>query len=128
MFNLTPDTWGYLIGGVLLVHGLGHSGGYWFFDRSWLLPAAGDGVLRWACIALWLVAMAGFAGAGAGVLAHKEWWRTLAVTMAVISLPVAVLFLGGTAASNKAACVVVDVAVLVGLLLAHWPSAEVVGS
>jgi len=128
MLILSNDTWRYLISGVILLHGLGHVGGPWFFGRSWLAPSLGEGAVRWVFIGLWLVAMLGFLAAGIGILLQGTWWRTLAIAAAAISLPVTVLFLGGVAAPNKLACVVVDVTILVALLWVHWPSAEVIGA
>ncbi len=84
--------------------------------------------MRWIFIALWLVAMVLFVAAGIGILQQQVWWRTAAVIAAVISLPVTILFLGNPAASNKLACIVVDIAVLVGVLWVHWPSPELIGS
>lgn len=118
----------YLIAGVLILHGLGHSGAYWFFDRSWISKKLSQGAIRWVMIVAWAVALVFFVSAGAGLSLEHGWWRQLAVIGAVISLPVTLLYLGGVAAPNKLACVVVDIAILVGLLWAGWPSAELVGS
>ena len=74
---------------------------------------------------LWMIAGIGFVAAGIGLLTHHAWWRTLAVISAAVSLPVTVLFLGGVAASNKVAALIVDIAILVGLL---WPPVELAGS
>jgi hypothetical protein len=125
---VSNETLRYVVIIVILLHGLGHVGGPWFFDRSWLSPGLAQGALRWVFIVLWLVAMVGFVGAAIGILLQGTWWRTLAVAAAAISLPVTLLFMGGTAAPNKLACVVVDVAILVALLWGQWPSAEVIGS
>lgn len=38
------------------------------------------------------------------------------------------LFLGGVATGNKFACVAVDVVMLVALLWARWPTADIIGS
>ena len=35
--------WRVLIAGILIVHGLGHVGGPWFFTRSWLSPTLATG-------------------------------------------------------------------------------------
>jgi hypothetical protein len=72
--------------------------------------------------------MALFVAAGIGVLQQQGWWRTAAVIAAIISLPVTVLFLGGTAAPNKLAATVVDIVILVGVLWLHWPAPEMIGS
>jgi hypothetical protein len=46
----------------------------------------------------------------------------------VISLPVTLLFLAGVAKGNKFACVAVDVVILLALLWARWPTADIIGS
>lgn len=125
---MTNDMWRYLISGILIVHGLGHSGGYWFFGRSWLWAEAGNDPWKWVFVALWLVAMVGFVAAGLGLLFQQAWWRPLAVVSAVIALPVTIIFLGEPAGINKLAAAVVDIGVLVALLWAHVPSPELVGA
>jgi hypothetical protein len=114
----------YLIAGVLVVHGIGHIGGYWMFVKSWLSPSLVDTPLKWLFIAVWLVAMVGYFAAGIGLLQMQGWWRTLAVTASAVSLVVSVLYIQG-APLNAA---VADVVILAALLLLHWPSAELVGS
>jgi hypothetical protein len=68
--------------------------------------------------------MIGFIGAGIGVLQHQAWWRTAALAASVVSLIVSVLYIQGPAFNAAAA----DVIILVALLIARWPSAELVGS
>jgi hypothetical protein len=122
--EMSNEMWRYLIAGLLIVHGLGHSGGPWMFVKSWLSPALTGSPLKWLFIAVWLVAGIGFAGAGIGVLQQQAWWRTLAVVVAVISLLVSALFIQG-APFNAA---VFDVIVLAALLWLHWPPANVIGA
>jgi hypothetical protein len=126
--NMSGEMWRYIIAVVLIAHGIGHVGGPWFFGRSWLSPALAGGMVRWLFIVLWLAAMLGFVGAGIGVLAQREWWRTLAIAASVLSIPVAALFLGSAATQPLINASVMDVVVLLRLLWARWPSAELIGS
>ena len=121
---MSNDWLRYLVSGFLIVHGLGHSGGYWMFIRSWLSPDLLNNPWKWIFVVVWLVAMIGFVIAGVGVLQQKSSWRALSIAASVVSLIVAALFIQG-APLNAA---VADVVVLVALLLFNWPSAELVGS
>jgi len=121
---MSNSLWLYLVAGFLMVHGIGHIGGPWLFVRSWLSPELTHGAWKWLFAAVWFVAMIGFVGAGIGVLQHQVWWRTAAVAASAISLLVSALYIQG-APFNAAAA---DVIILVALLVAHWPSAELVGS
>ena len=121
---MSNEMWRYLIAGIIIVHGVGHGGGYWLLVKSWLSPELGDNPLRWLFVAAWLVVGIGFVVAGVGVLQQQGWWRTLAVASAVISLLVAALFVQGPP-FNAA---VFDVVILAALLWAHWPSATLIGS
>lgn len=114
----------YLIGGFLIVHGIGHSGGYWMFVKSWLSPALTNNPIKWLFVAIWLVAMIGYFVAGVGVFQLQSWWRTAAVAASVVSLIVSVLYIQG-APFNAA---VADVVILGALLWLHLPSVEIVGS
>ncbi len=114
----------YLLAGFLVVHGLGHAGGYWMFVKSWLSPALVDSPFKWLFILVWLAAMIGFLIAGIGLLQQQAWWRTAAVAAALVSLLVSALFIQG-APFNAAAA---DVIMLVAMLALRWPSADVVGS
>jgi hypothetical protein len=102
----------FLIGGLLIVHGiiiaaqsLGVFGrgrnpenpawlNWWPtpVGRSWLLGSLGlEGTaVSWLMGALWMVGGIAFLGAGFGILAHHEWWLTLAVVGAFTSLVVLV--------------------------------------
>jgi hypothetical protein len=109
----------------LMVHGVGHLAGFWWPSYSWLLTGRfGDPLVRAVTLGLWLVALIGFIAAGTGVLSLQTWWRPLAVAAAVVSLAVIVLLWDG----SKLGAGLADVAILVALLWAHWPSAAVVGS
>ena len=97
-----------LIGGLLIVHGLitvaqslgvfgrGTENPAWLnwwptpLGRSWLLGSLGlEGTaVSWLAGTLWVIGGIAFLGAGFGILAHLEWWRTLAVAGAFASLVV----------------------------------------
>jgi hypothetical protein len=68
----------------------------------------------------------GFIGAALGLfgwLVPHEFWRTLALVSAVISLVALILFWNSFAAlfANKIGAIAVNVAVLWGLFWANWP-------
>ncbi len=114
----------YVVAGFLVVHGLGHAGGYWMFVKSWLSPALVDSPFKWLFIVVWIAALIGFMLAGIGLLQQQTWWRTAAMTAALVSLLVSALFIQG-APFNAA---VADVVILLAILLLKWPSADVVGA
>ena len=58
------------------------------------------------------------------MLQHQAWWRTAAIAMSVVSLVVSVLYIQGPPFNAAAA----DAVILIALLVAHWPPAELIGS
>lgn len=128
---------------VLFVHGVGHVMGLMAIlgfstieswnARSWLLTGLlGDTFSRVIGFILFLAAFLGFVGAALGLmdwLVPHEWWRTLAVVSAVISLIALALFWNAfvTLFPNKVGALAVNVAVLAGLLLANWPTEAQLG-
>ena len=114
----------YLVGGFLIVHGIGHSGGYWMFVKSWLSPVLTDTPLKWLFAAIWLVALVGYCVAGIGLFQMQSWWRTLAIAASVVSLVVSVLYIQGVPLNAAVA----DVVILVALLWFNFPSVEMVGA
>lgn len=129
-----------VVGGVLLVHGLGHSGalaaliwlrvrpgantGNWLPARSWLNPSLpADTAIRLAS-AFWIVSLAGFVLAALlfwGILIPDGVWQPLGVGTALVSLTGIVLFLGTWPIFNTVAALGVNVAVLVAVLWLQWP-------
>lgn len=89
----------FIITAMLIGHGLAHLSG---FVASWTSNLAGYSARPWIFSAevalqssvgrvfglLWLVAMIGFVGAGLGLASGQEWWTTLALSAAVVSLAV----------------------------------------
>jgi hypothetical protein len=129
--------WRLAIGLVLLLHGVGHALGVlslapldrpgWNM-RSWLLTdALGEGVTRILGVALWSLGGLLFIIAGLALLrivVPEDWWRTLAVTGAIVSLATIALYWNALPFlfPNKVGAIAVDVAVIAGVLIAHWPS------
>ncbi len=121
---MTNDLLRYLLAGFLVMHGIGHVGGPWFFTRSWLSPQIVESPFKWIFVAIWLAAMVAFIIGGLMVLQHQATWRTIALAASIVSLVVSLLFIQSPALNAAAA----DVIILAGLLLFQWPSVEMVGS
>ncbi|MGD8683838.1 MAG: hypothetical protein PVG27_07810 [Chloroflexota bacterium] len=135
--------WQIVFGVVLIAHGIGHTLGViplflkvpesWN-TRSWLLSGrVDDGLVTAIAVVLWLACVAGFALAGLGVLdliVPTSWWRPLAVGFSVLSLVTLGLFWQGfpVLIPNKVGAIAVDVALIVGIVVASWPTEEMVGS
>jgi hypothetical protein len=136
----------FIVGGLMLLHGLGHGGalgaliwlrvypasttGGWTAARSWLFPslAASDATVMAA--AFWIVALLGFVAAALsfwGVVLPEGVWREVAVGSALVSLAGMTLFLGNWPVFNTLAALAVNAAVLVTQLITRWPSAELLG-
>jgi hypothetical protein len=128
-----------IIGGVLLVHGLGHGGalgallwirfmpgsqtGGWLAARSWAFPSLATPDASMVASAFWILALIGFAAAALsfwGILLPDEVWRPVAAVSAVVSLVGMILFVGTWPAFNYVAALGVNIAVLVAVLLLHW--------
>ena len=129
----------------LIAHGLVHAGlaaapnpddpdskpGAFFTspERSWLLPKLGLSAAAVRLTGIILVALAtlGFVLAGLGVFGMpglSEIWRTLAVASAGVSLLLLILFWHLWLIVG----VLIDIGVLVALLWADWPPADLIGS
>jgi hypothetical protein len=141
LFYLVRDTTALLslvTGVFLILHGLTHLGtavaprpdgtrevlwGFFTTD-SWLLKGLGQRAMRSVGIALFVLATVGFTLAGIAELVGWGLWRALAVLSAVDSLLLLVLFWHPYLIVG----VVLNLAILVFLLWAQWPPAELVGS
>lgn len=127
-----------LLGGVLLLHGLGHGGalgallwirfnpgsetGDWLPARSWLLTSMTPATAGLVAGSLWILALIGFVVAALsfwGVVLPADVWRPVAVVAAVVSLVGMFLFVGTWPVFNYLAALTVNVGVLVGVLLLH---------
>jgi hypothetical protein len=125
-----------VIPGLRLFGAGGSSGPDWlknWSSRSWLLSdLLGDTASRIICAGLFLAAFIGFIGAALGllgVLVPHQWWRTLAVAAAVISLVALALFWKAFVLlfPHKVGNIGVNIAVLVCLLRANWPMEADIG-
>lgn len=143
---MSTDNLRFLIGGVLLIHGLGHGGalgallwlratpdgptGGWSAARSWLFPALRSADATNVAMAFWIIAMLGFVLATLsfwGVLLPGDIWRQLAVVSALVSLAGMTVFFGTWPVFNWTASLAVNVAVLVTQLVTRWPPLETFG-
>ena len=130
----------WVVGGVLMLHGLGHGGalaalawihfrpgtetGAWLAARAWALPTLNADTAAVIASAFWVVAMVGFVVAALsvwGVLVPADWWRPVGVAAALVSMAGIVLFFGTWPMFNTLAALGVDVAVLVAVLWLQWP-------
>lgn len=129
----------FVIGGVIGAHGVGHVLGWmpaWgiaqfegLSSRSWLLTSAiGDGGARALGGVLWLIPTIGFVVAAGGLFMGQVWWRPVAIASATLSLVVIALFPDALPAGSLLGAVVVNLAVLGGLLVLGWPVASSVGA
>ena len=130
-----------IIGLVLVAHGIGHSLGAfpifgwakadgWSGD-SWILTGpAGVTATHALGLVLWAAALVGFVVAGLGVLGVAvpvEWIRPVAVVASMVSLVAIGLFWDALPSMvSKVGAIGVDVIVLWAVLVAHWPSTEIV--
>jgi hypothetical protein len=115
------------VGLLLIVHGFAH----WYVTsgwqtgapaRSWLLGAGGS--TQGLATALWVVSLLACIVAGVVLMAHPAWWRPLSVAAAAVSLLTLALFWQPNLILGAA----VDAGILVALLWARWPAAELVGA
>jgi hypothetical protein len=144
---MSADTARGLIFGALMVHGLGHGGalgalawialrpgdptGGWQAARSWLMPTLPIATATAVASGFWIISMLGFVAAALsfwGIVLPGEAWRPLAIASAVVSLVGITLFFGTWPPFNTLAALVVNLAVLVSLLLLHWPAEAVLHS
>ena len=141
LFYLVRDTSALLrlvTGAFLILHGLVHLGaavgprpgasreGLWAFftTDSWLPRGQGPQLTRLIGIALLILATVGFVLAGLVELIGLGAWRVLAAASALDSLLLLILFWHRLFEVG----VLLNVAILVALLWAGWPPAELVGS
>ena len=118
--------------GLVLQTALGLFSTERWHSRSWLFTSLlGDTGASILALAIWLVASIAALAAGLGLLGWlvpHAWWRTAAIVSAVVSLVGLVFYWNALAMSfNKAGAIVVNAAVLVGLLLLNWPSEAAIG-
>lgn len=137
------SSWRLWVGIVLLLHGIGHLLGVLAVTslgpkewnaRSWLLTdTMGEGPSRVLSIVLWSFCLLFLVGGALALLEiglSESMWKSLIVTGSVLSLVTLALFWNGFPVlfPNKVGAIAVDVAALIGILMADWPSAEMLAS
>ena len=126
----------FVIGLVLIAHGIGHSMGIlgvfkvaqvnpaWQGDSWALTSLAGDSVTQLVGAVLWSVAMIGFIALGLVVFGWLPagWWQPLAIVSSIASLLGVVLFPMAFPTFSTVGAVVVDLAVLYAVWSGWLPS------
>ena len=119
-----------LIAGALLVHGVGHTLGYFMPARSWLIPNLPARTMRVIANAVWTLAAAGFLLSFLsflGIVLPSDLWRPLAVAFAIVSLLGLALFWGMWPRFNTIGALAMNITILVTQLWIDWPPIEMFG-
>ena len=143
---MPPQTLKLIIAGVLLLHGLGHTGalvaivvnwtkrgtptGSWLSARSWLFPSLAPPAAKTVASIFWILSTNGFVAAAMsfwGIVVPGDAWRQLALASSVVSILGITLFLGTWPTFNTLAALAVNIAVLVTQLWLHWPPQAMFG-
>lgn len=113
---------------VVGAHGLGHVlflapllgiANWGQSTRSWLL---GDGWLaRGTGTLLWLAVLVGFTAVAIGLYHVNEWWRTVAIVAAAVSIVGLLLFWTNPVNSPVVSALVFNLFVLGALIIFQWP-------
>ncbi|MFC1997040.1 hypothetical protein ACFLXI_05465 [Chloroflexota bacterium] len=98
-------------------------------ERSWLLPQLGlsASAVQWVGFILVVLSTLGFVLAGLGIFGVaglSAIWRTVAIISSCVSLTLLVLFWHAWLPVG----VLIDIAILVALIWADWPPADMIGS
>jgi len=126
--------WRFVFGIVIVLHGLVHllyfgqsrrlfelRPGMIWPDDSWAFSRLlGVGATRWLASICCVLATAGFAAGGAGILLGQAWWRPAVVGTAVFSSILFVLFWDGTRqklSDQGALAVLINLAILLAVLV-----------
>jgi hypothetical protein len=135
------DQWlRWVVGGVLLAHGLGHGGalaalawirsrpgtatGAWSAARSWAMPTLTADTATLIASVFWVVSLIGFVVAALsfwGVIVPLDWWRPIGVAAAIVSIAGIVVFFGTWPMFNTLAALGVNVAVIAAVVWLDWP-------
>ena len=128
--------WKFVIGIVLIAHGIGHSMGILglfkvaevnpaWHGESWLLSdVAGALLTQVAGATLWSIAMIGFIALGLVAFGWlpAAWWQPLAIVSSIASLAGVVLFPVAFPTISTIAAAVVDLAVLYAAFTGWTPA------
>lgn len=135
---MSNDAWRWIIGLAVLAHGVGHvlfmpamaglmklgtSG------HSWLLTGvAGDGLTKGLATLVGGVVFVAFVAASGGLFLQAAWWRPLTIAASVASIILIVAMWDGLPTSPAIAALVFDGLVLAALVVARWPSEDLIGA
>lgn len=112
-----------LIAGALLVHGIGHTLGFWMPVRSWLLAGLSEPSRRTISSIFWILSAVGFIAASLGfwgILIPSDGWKIIAIATSIISLTGLILFIGNWPFFNTVGAIGLNILILVSLLWIHW--------
>jgi hypothetical protein len=96
--------------------------GSWAFSRIF-----GNATARNLASILLIMAAAAFIAGGAGIFLKQAWWRPLVIGAAIFSSTIYFLFWDGVVQSldNRGGVgILINLAILIALLVFHWPSFE----
>lgn len=113
-----------LIAGALLLHGIGHTLGFWKPARSFPFLTVSQPALGLVGGIIWALTAAGFIASSMafyGLVVPANLWRPLAVLFAVISLVALLLFGRSWPVFNFICASAANVVILAALLWLHWP-------
>jgi hypothetical protein len=128
--NMSTQTIRILIAGALLVHGIGHTLGFWKPARSFPFLHIPTSTLGLAGGVIWSLVAVGFIASAMsfyGFLLPASWWRPLAIVFAVISLLGLILLGRSWPVFNFIGASGMNIVVLAALLWRHWPPIELFG-
>ncbi len=95
---------------------------------SWVFATMlGEGVSRFLVSMFLVLAGSGFVAGGIGLLLDLAWWRTLIITIAMVSALIFIFFWNGTRQNLDGQGVIgllIDLWLLVMMVLVHWPQVK----
>lgn len=97
----------------------GQSTQSWLFTHETLAAVIGT--------VIWVVATIAFCTAAYGLASQLPWWRSVTVIASIVSLAGLALFWLNPVSSSAYFALGFDVVALASLLIANWPSADLVG-
>lgn len=133
-----PEIIRWIIALAVLGHGIGHvlfmpalSGAMRLESsgHSWLLTGlVGDGLTRLLATVVGGALVVAFAAAAAGIAWQTAWWRPLVMAASIASAILVLVMWDGLPTGPAGAAFIFDAAVLVALLVVHWPAPELIGT
>ena len=121
--------WKYILVFVIFMHGMAHISGFiasWskldtgYTDKPWIFPGnfSLHSAVGKAWGLLWILAMLGLVGTSLGIIFSQNWWPSLAMAAAVISLVAIFPWWQSVPAGAKAGALF-DILIIV-VLLSPW--------